>query len=89
MKLFVRNLPYNMTEEEFKELFARAGEVTRAKIVTDRDTGRSRGFGFIEYGSEEEGKKAIQELNGFSVQGRAMEVDKAKDPDRPPARPRR
>lgn len=79
MKLFVRNLPYSMTEGELRELFERVGEVLRATVVTDRETGRSRGFGFVEFGSEELAAKAIEELNGFSIQGRALEVDKARD----------
>ena len=80
MKLFVRNLPYSLRDEDLKQIFERAGTIVSAKVVMDRETGRSRGFGFVEFSTEEEGKKAIQELNGFSIQGRSLEVDKAKDP---------
>lgn len=80
MKLFVRNLPFSMTDAQLSELFARCGDVVSAKVITDRETGRSRGFGFVEYSSAEAGKKAVAELDGFSVQGRELKVEQAKDP---------
>ena len=63
-RLYVGNLPYSVTELELRDLFASLGTITEAKIVTDRDTGRPRGFGFVEMSTEDEAKKAIEELNG-------------------------
>jgi RNA recognition motif-containing protein len=78
-RLYVGNLPYSVTELELRDLFASMGTITEAKIVTDRDTGRPRGFGFVEMSTEDEAKKAIEELNGRDVQGRALAVKEAED----------
>jgi len=78
-RLYVGNLPYSVTELELRDLFASLGTITEAKIVTDRDTGRPRGFGFVEMSTEDEAKKAIEELNGRDVQGRALAVKEAED----------
>jgi RNA recognition motif-containing protein len=78
-RLYVGNLSYSITELDLRELFAPLGTVTDAKIITDRETGRPRGFGFIEMSTDEEAKKAIEELNGRDVQGRQVAVKEAED----------
>jgi cold-inducible RNA-binding protein len=78
MKLYVGNLPHEMNEEQLNTLFAEAGEVTSAKIITDRQTGQPRGFGFVEMETKLEGQKAISMLNGRSVDGRPLAVNEAK-----------
>ena len=76
-KLYVGNLPFNTTDESLQEIFAQAGSVQSAKIITDRDTGRSKGFGFVAMG-DESAEKAISQLNGKEVNGRALTVNEAK-----------
>ena len=78
MNLYVGNLSYEMTEENLRSEFAEYGEVQSAKIITDRDTGRSRGFGFVEMNSDGEGKKAMEELNGKDFEGRQLVVNEAR-----------
>ena len=78
-RLYVGNLPYSVTELELRDLFSSMGTITEAKIVTDRDTGRPRGFGFVEMSTEDEARKAIEELNGRDLQGRPMAVKEAED----------
>ena len=78
MKLYVGNLPHEMNEEQLNTLFAEAGAVTSAKIITDRQTGQPRGFGFVEMETKLEGQKAISMLNGRSVDGRPLAVNEAK-----------
>ena len=78
MNLYVGNLSYEMSEENLRTEFAEYGEVQSAKIITDRDTGRSRGFGFVEMNSDDEGKKAMEELNGKDVEGRQLVVNEAR-----------
>src|SRR5215467_4496687 len=78
MKLYVGNLAFQTTDEELQELFSQAGTVESASIVTDRDTGRSRGFGFVEMASKAEGEAAIAQLNGAEVNGRSLTVNEAK-----------
>ncbi|MEM8758187.1 MAG: RNA-binding protein, partial [Planctomycetota bacterium] len=70
MKLYVGNLSYSMTEDELREVFSEHGEVVSANLVMDRETGRPRGFGFVEFADAEGGKKAIEALNGANVGGR-------------------
>lgn len=77
-KLYVGNLSFNTSNEDLQELFGQAGTVESANIVEDRDTGRSRGFGFVEMSSAEEGKTAIEQLNGKEVDGRSLTVNEAK-----------
>ncbi|MBP6875390.1 MAG: RNA-binding protein [Candidatus Eisenbacteria bacterium] len=76
--LYVGNLPYRMTNEELAELFAGYGEVVSAKVVMDRETGRSRGFGFVEMGAEDQAQKAIDNLNQQDCQGRMLKVNLAR-----------
>ena len=78
MNLYVGNLSYNTTESALNDLFANYGEVQSAKIIMDRDTGRSRGFGFVEMSDRGEGEKAIAELNGADLDGRQIRVNEAK-----------
>ncbi len=78
MKLYVGNLSYEMMEEQLNTLFSEAGEVSSAKIITDRQTGQPRGFGFVEMETKMEGQKAISMLNGRSVDGRPLAVNEAK-----------
>lgn len=77
-KLFVGGLAFNTTEEGLHEFFAQAGEVTSAAIVTDRDTGHSRGFGFVEMTSIENAQRAVADLNGRELDGRSLKVELAK-----------
>ncbi|HUB24071.1 MAG TPA: RNA-binding protein [Tepidisphaeraceae bacterium] len=77
-KLYVGNLSYNTTGSDLEQLFAPHGKVQSAQIIADRDTGRSKGFGFVEMGSDEEAKAAIGALNGQEVDGRALTVNEAK-----------
>jgi len=78
MKLYVGNLAFATTSQDLQELFASAGTVESASVVEDRDTGRSRGFGFVEMSSKEEGEAAIAQFNGKEVNGRALNVNEAK-----------
>ena len=78
MNIYVANIPYKTSEGELRELFEVHGDVTSVKIVIDKLTNRSRGFGFIEMGDAESGKQAIQELNGYSFQGKDLVVNEAR-----------
>jgi RNA recognition motif-containing protein len=76
--IFVGNLSFNTNEDELRQLFESYGQVDRVSIMTDRDTGRSRGFGFVEMSSNEDGEKAIAALNGSQVGGRTINVNEAR-----------
>jgi RNA recognition motif-containing protein len=78
MKLYVGNLAFQTSSEDLQQLFAQAGTVESASVVEDRETGRSRGFGFVEMSSKEEGEKAIDQFNGKEVNGRNLNVNEAK-----------
>ncbi len=78
MKLYVGNLSFDTSNEDLQQLFAKAGTVESASIVEDRETGRSRGFGFVEMSTKEEGAAAIQQFNGQEMGGRALNVNEAK-----------
>src|SRR5512142_1473809 len=85
MNIFAGSLPFSLEETELKEFFEEYGEVASVKIITDKFSGRSKGFGFIEMPNEEEAKKAIEELNGAEIDGRSIVVNEAlekKDTDR-------
>ena len=77
-KLYVGNLPFSATEEEITQKFSAVGTVESAKLITDRDTGRSKGFGFVEMGSDAEAQAAISALNGKDVDGRQLTVNEAR-----------
>lgn len=78
MKLYVGNLSFQTTSEDLQGLFSQAGTVESVSLVTDRDTGRSRGFGFVEMGSKAEGEAAISRFNGSEVGGRSLTVNEAR-----------
>jgi len=78
-RLYVGNLAYGVTEAELRDTFAEAGEVVDVKVVLDRDTGRPRGFAFVELSNDGEAAKAIEVLNGRELQGRAMNVSEARE----------
>jgi cold-inducible RNA-binding protein len=78
MKLYVGNLAFQTTDEDLLELFSQAGAVESAQVVMDRDTGRSRGFGFVEMASKAEGEAAITQLNGVEINGRSLTVNEAR-----------
>ena len=78
MKLYVGNLSFQTSSSDLQDLFAQAGTVESASVVEDRETGRSRGFGFVEMSSKEEGEAAIAQFNGSEVNGRALNVNEAK-----------
>jgi cold-inducible RNA-binding protein len=76
-KLYVGNLPFDVGEQDLQELFAAHGEVISAKVITDRETGRPRGFGFIEMAQAEDAQKAIASLDGRDFKGRSLKVNVA------------
>jgi RNA recognition motif-containing protein len=78
MKLYVGNLPYNTSEEDLRNLFAQYGNVESVAVITDRDTGRSKGFGFVEFGDDNEARNAISALSGQEYGGRALTVNEAR-----------
>ena len=77
-KLYVGGLPYSVTETQLEEIFAAHGTVESARVITDRMTGQSRGFGFVEMSSPEEAEVAMQKLNGTDLEGRSLTVNEAK-----------
>ena len=83
-KLYVGNLSYSVTSSDLEQLFGQHGQVTSAQVINDRDTGRSKGFGFVQMGTDQEAQAAITALNGQDVDGRALTVNEAKPrTDRP------
>ncbi|GAC1422513.1 MAG: RNA-binding protein [Flavisolibacter sp.] len=86
MNIYVSNLGFNVTEEELKKLFAEHGQVSSVKLITDYNTGSSRGFAFIEMPNDSEGEKAISKLNNFSVNNRNMSVQIARPKEDKPKR---
>jgi len=78
MKLYVGNLAFQTTSDDLQQLFSQAGTVESANVIEDRETGRSRGFGFVEMSSKEEGSAAISQFDGHEVGGRALKVNEAK-----------
>lgn len=86
MNIYVSNLSFNVQDEDLREFFTPYGEVTSAKIINDRETGRSRGFGFVEMSDDEAANKAINDLNGGIVEGRTVRVSVANAKENRPAR---
>ena len=78
VRLYVGNVPFSVSEQELEELFSRSGQVVSADIVTDRETGRSRGFAFVEMETSEAANAAIESLNGFEMDGRSLTVNEAR-----------
>lgn len=87
MNIYVGNLPYRMTEDELRDLFTPFGDVSSAKIIKDKMTDRSKGFGFVEMSDKAAGEKAIRELNGKDFSGRPLRVNEAQPRENAP-RPR-
>ena len=77
-KLFVGNLPFSATDDSLREMFTQAGQVESARVIADRDTGRSKGFGFVEMSTEQEATDAITQLNGANFEGRSLTVNEAR-----------
>lgn len=84
MNIYVSNLSFNVQDEDLKQFFTPYGEVTSAKIITDRESGRSRGFGFVEMSDEAASRTAIAELNGSSIDSRTISVAEAKPREEKP-----
>ena len=82
MNIYVGNLSYGMSEDELREAFAAYGDVTSVKILSDRETGRSRGFGFVEMPNQSEGEAAVNQLNGKELGGRTLRVNEARPRER-------
>lgn len=85
-KLFVGGLPYSTTDDELQDVFAAHGKVVSAKVITDRDTGRSKGFGFVEYESDEEAQAAMKALHDSELGGRRILVNEARPQEKRPPR---
>ena len=79
MNIYVGNLPFTTTDTELKDLFAQFGEITSASVIMDRDTGRSRGFGFVEMSNSDEAENAISTLNGSDFNGRTLKINQARE----------
>lgn len=88
-KLFVGSLPFSINEEELKELFQGFGNVISSRIIVDKETRRSRGFGFVEMENDDEALAAISAMDGSSIGGRTVVVNEAKEPERSSRPPRR
>lgn len=87
-RLYIGNLSYSTTESQLQELFAPHGQIESVSVITDRETGRSRGFGFVEFASQDAATKAVTALNGQVVDGRPLRVNEAKErTDSRPSRP--
>lgn len=86
MNIYVANIPWKASEDQLKDLFAQFGEVTSAKIIMDKVTQRSRGFGFVEMGDDNSGRTAINELNGRDFLGKSLVVNEARPREERPAR---
>ena len=84
MNIYVSHLDWNTTDDSLQNLFTQYGEVTSARIITDRETGRSRGFGFVEMANDEEGQKAIDTLNGTEFEGKTINVAVARPKEERP-----
>lgn len=88
-KLYIGNLPYSTTSDSLKSLFSEVGNVTSAQVMSDKFSGRSRGFGFVEMSTPEEAQNAIDKFNGYEVDGRKIVVNEAKPMTERSERPRR
>lgn len=82
-KLYIGNLGYEITDDELHQVFSQCGQVTSAKVIRHRDTGQSKGFGFVEMPNDDEATHAVDRMNGFDLKGRPMVVDIARELERP------
>ena len=89
MNIYVGQLPYSVTEDDLKKLFSEFGELESVRIITDRETGRSKGFGFVEMPNNSDADRAIKALNGREVDGRSIKVNPADPGGRRPKSPKR
>jgi RNA recognition motif-containing protein len=89
MNMYVSNLSFHTAEDDLRQLFEKYGAVSSAKIITDRETGQSRGFGFVEMASDEQANKAMKELNNKEIEGRTLSVSLAREKSARPAPNRR
>jgi RNA recognition motif-containing protein len=83
MRIYVGGLPYQSTEQDLIQLFEQIGQVTSATVITDRETGRSKGFGFVEMSSDDEARAAIEQLNGSTLGDRTITINEARERDAP------
>lgn len=88
MNIYIGNLAYGVTSDDLNEAFGAFGEISRATVITDRETGRSKGFGFVEMPNDDEARKAIEEMNDKPLSGRNIRVNEAKPREDRPRRPR-
>lgn len=88
MNMYVSNLGFHVQEEDLKQLFSAFGNVSSAKVITDRESGRSRGFGFVDMPSDDEANKAMTSLNNKEIEGRAISISIAKERESKPQRSR-
>ncbi len=88
-KLYVGNLPYSATDEQLRSLFSQVGEISDVTIIVDRDTGRSKGFGFVEMVTEEQAEEAVKRFNGYSLNNRPLTVNEARPREQREPRPPR
>ncbi len=89
MKVYVGNLPWSVDGNKLKEMFSEFGEISEATVITDKFSGRSKGFGFVTFNSDEDANKAISEMNGKEIEGRELKVNEAKPMEPREDRPRR
>jgi RNA recognition motif-containing protein len=87
IRLYVGNLPYSVTKTKLEEVFSPFGTILDCSVVSDKFSGRSKGFGFVEFESDDAGRQAIEKLNGTDIDGRAMVVNEARPREERPARP--
>lgn len=83
MNIYVGNISYSSTEEDLSKIFSEYGAVNSVKIIVNKHTGRSKGFGFVEMANNDEGQKAVENLDGFEIDGRSLRVDPANDREEP------
>lgn len=89
MNIYVGNIPFTTTETELEQLFAQHGDVASVNIIKDKETGRSKGFGFVEMNEDSQGKEAVKELDGFELNGRNLKINEARPREERPPRRRR
>ncbi len=86
IRLYIGNLPYSVNNDKLSELFSQCGNVTSANVIVDKFSGRSKGFGFVEYDNDDSARTAIEKMNGLDIEGRALRVNEAKPMEERPQR---